>query len=87
MKSIIIALPLFLTACVPQAYDAEDNVFYVCKGLGCAKKNAVPRDPYNIGVMTHKPTQDERLRIMTGGKPDFGAGEISVGGTIKWPDK
>ncbi|WP_230957037.1 hypothetical protein, partial [Citrobacter koseri] len=70
---------VLLTACVDsEVQPAPSSASPICQGFGCVKTpGKLPSR-----AATHKPTKEERNRVIRGEKPDFGSEEWSVGGTL-----
>lgn len=70
---------VLLTACVDsEVQPAPSSASPICPGFGCVKTpGKLPSR-----AATHKPTKEERNRVIRGEKPDFGSEEWSVGGTL-----
>lgn len=80
---LAICLSLVLAACSNHySADPESSTSQpiICSGFGCSTSpGKLPSR-----METHKATKEEKIRARRGESPDFGSGEWSVGGPIKF---
>lgn len=81
MKKLILSIvSLFILAgCADNYYDDAKPEIYACQGIGCASK-----DPYDKGLSKHKPSKEEKTRVMQGQQPDFGVEKSTIGIRGTW---
>ncbi|CAI1954304.1 MULTISPECIES: hypothetical protein [Serratia] len=78
-KAIFLAFfTVVMTGCANEARWGAGEGPLFCQGFECAN-----RSEENSGqAENHKPTQEEKRRVMRGEDPDFGSENISIGGTL-----
>lgn len=81
MKKLILSIVslLILAGCADNYYDDTKPEIYACQGLGCSNKDHV-----NNELSKHKPSKEEKIRVMQGQRPDFGMDKPSMGIRGTW---
>lgn len=69
---------VFMTGCANEATWMTRESPLLCQGFECA--NDSEENPAR--AESHKPTQEEKRRVMRGEAPDFGSENIRIGGTL-----
>jgi len=76
----LLASSLFIASCSTDYGSPKVGSPQICQGFGCP--SALGSKPNS--AETHKPTKDEKIRVRSGEKPNFGSENISVGFPVRW---